>query len=75
MFKNCVFKPNVDTVEWVKAAGKRAVITMAQSALSLLTAAAMITEVDWKVVLVTAALAGVTSVLKSILGVPEVKAK
>ena len=75
MFKNCVFKPNVDTVEWVKAAGKRAVKTMAQSALSLLPAAAMITEVDWKVVLGTAALAGVASVLTSIVGVPEVKAK
>lgn len=75
MFRNCVFKPNVDTVAWVKAAGKRAVKTMAQSMLSLLPAAAMITEVNWKVVLGTAALAGVTSILTSVVGVPEVKAK
>lgn len=31
--KNCVFKPNVNTIEWLKAAGVRAVKTMAQTAL------------------------------------------
>ena len=37
MFKNTVFKPSVDTIEWCKKAGIRAVKTMAQTALSLFT--------------------------------------
>ena len=36
MFKNCVFKPNVDTVEWLKKAGIRAVKTMAQTAVAVI---------------------------------------
>ena len=73
MFKNAVFKPGVDTVKWAKSAGVRAVKTMAQSALALVTASAMIQNVDWAVVLGTAALAGVASVLTSLAGLPEVK--
>ena len=42
--------------EWMKAAGIRAVKTMAQNAVALIPAAATITAVDWKVVLGTAAL-------------------
>lgn len=75
MFKNCVFRPSVDTVEWMKAAGIRAVKTMAQAALALLPAAATITAVDWKMVAGTAALAGVISVLMSVAGIQEVEAK
>lgn len=74
MFKNCVFKVSVDTKKWAKAAGIRAVKTMAQTAVSLLPAAAMITAVDWKTVAGTAALAGVASFLTSVTGIPEVKA-
>lgn len=75
MFKNCVFRPSVDTVAWVKAAGIRAIKTMAQAALAMLPAAATITAVDWKMVAGTAALAGVISVLMSVAGVKEVAAK
>ena len=57
--------------KWLKAAGTRAVKTMAQSALALLPAAATITAVDWKVVIGTAALAGVASMLTSVAGLPE----
>lgn len=60
------------TEKWVKAAGIRAVKTMAQSALALLPAAATIGAVDWQVVLGTAALAGVASMLTSLAGLPEV---
>lgn len=56
---------------WLKAAGIRAVKTMAQSALAMLPAAATITAVDWKVVIGTAALAGVASMLTSVAGLPE----
>ncbi len=59
--------------QWAQAAGVRAVKTMAQSAVAMLPAAATITAVDWKVVIGTAALAGVASVLTSIKGLPEVE--
>lgn len=61
------------TKKWFKAAGRRAVKTFAQSAVAMLPAAAMITEVDWMVVLGTSALAAIASVLTSIAGLPEVK--
>lgn len=64
---------HVFTVQWVKAAGIRAIKTFAQSAIALLPAAAMITAVDWKTVLGTAALAAVASLLTSIAGLPEVE--
>lgn len=60
--------------KWFVAAGIRCIRTMAQTALSLLPAAAMITDVDWKVVTGTALLAGVASILTSIAtGLPEVQ--
>ena len=73
MFKNTVFKPGVDTVKWAKAAAVRAVKTMAQAALVLIPASAMIQNVDWKFVIGTAALQGVVSLLTSVIGIPEVK--
>lgn len=57
---------------WAKAAGVRAVKTMAQTAVAMLPASATITAVDWKVVAGTAALAGVASLLTSVKGLPEV---
>lgn len=60
---------------WLKAAGIRAVKTMAQTAVAMLPVAATITEVDWLAVLGTAALAGVTSLVTSLAGLPEVKAE
>lgn len=59
--------------QWLKAAGIRAVKTMAQTAVAMLPAAATIAEVNWLTVLGTAALAGVTSLLTSLTGLPEVK--
>lgn len=75
MFKNSVFKASVSTKKWFKAAGIRAVKTMAQTAVALLPAAATIAAVDWKIVIGTAALAGVTSLLTSIAGIKEVEAE
>lgn len=60
---------------WIKAAGIRAMKTMAQTAVAMLPVAATITEVDWLAVLGTAALAGVTSLVTSLAGLPEVKAE
>lgn len=59
-------------INWAKAAGVRAVKTVAQSAIAAIGASAMISEVDWAVVASTAVLAGVVSVLTSIAGLPEV---
>lgn len=61
------------TKKWLKAAGIRAVKTVAQTAVALLPAAATIRQVDWLTVLGTAALAGVASVLTSLAGLPEIK--
>lgn len=72
MFKNSVIRVSVDTVEWTKAAGIRAVKTMAQSAIGAIGAAATLGAVDWRVVGSTAVLAGVVSILTSVAGIPEV---
>ena len=59
--------------KWMKAAGIRALKTVAQTAVALIPAAVTITEVDWIMVAGTAALAGVVSLLTSLAGLPEVK--
>lgn len=61
--------------EWMKAAGIRAVKTMAQTTVAMLPAAATIAQVDWLTVAGTAALAGVVSMLTSVAGLPEVGEK
>lgn len=75
MFKNCVFKNNVDTVQWCKKAGVRAVKTMAQTAVALIGTSAFVNSVDWKMVISGAVVSGIVSVLTSIAGIPEVEAK
>lgn len=62
---------NRDWKEWWKAAGVRAVKTMAQSTSALIPAAATIADVDWTVVAGTAVLAGIVSLLTSVKGLPE----
>lgn len=74
LFKNSVFKIDVSTKEWIKKAGIRAIKTMAQTAVSLLTVGTAITEVDWFTVLCVSLTAGVASILTSIAGIPEVGA-
>ena len=61
------------TKKWLKAAGVRAVKTVAQTAVAMIPVAATIQQVDWITVLGTAALAGVVSILTSLSGLPEVK--
>ena len=70
--KNCVFKASVNTKQWFVAAGTRAIKTVAQTALALIPAAATLSQVDWKTIASTAALAGLVSILTSIVGIPEV---
>lgn len=73
MFKNNVFKVSVNTKKWLKAAGVRAVKTMAQTALSMLTVGQAVMEVNWLNVLSVTATAGIISILTSLGGIPEVK--
>lgn len=73
MFKNNVFNVSVDTKKWIKAAGVRAVKTMAQTFVATVGTAATMGSVDWKLVLSASALAGVLSVATSIAGIPEVQ--
>ena len=61
--------------EWMKAAGIRAVKTGAQTAVAMIPVAATVAQVDWKAVIGTAALAGITSLLTSLAGLPEVQRK
>ena len=58
---------------WWKAAGIRAIKTMAQTAVAMIPVAVSIVEVKWAMVLGTAALAGVTSLFTSLAGLPEIK--
>lgn len=62
---------NLKCKKWWKAAGVRAVKTMAQAAVATIGASTMIHEADWLMVGSTALMAGVLSVLTSIAGIPE----
>ena len=59
--------------KWIKCAGVRAIKTIAQTAVSLITVGVTMSEVDWLVVGSTSVLAGILSILTSIAGLPEVK--
>ena len=54
MLKNSVFKPSVSTQKWAKAAGIRSIKTMAQTAVAVIGTGAVISAVDWKMVVSSA---------------------
>lgn len=58
---------------WIKAAGIRAIKTVAQTAVATIGTGAIISEVDWLVVGSASVLAGILSLLTSIAGLPEVE--
>ena len=61
------------TKTWLKAAGVRAVKTVAQTAVATIGSSAVLSAVDWKMVVSASVLAGVLSLLTSVAGLPEVK--
>lgn len=64
---------NEKILQWVKAAGVRAVKTAAQTAVAVIGGAAVMGSVDWAMVASSAALAAIVSVLTSLAGIPEVE--
>lgn len=62
------------TKKWFKAAGIRAIKTMAQTAVGVIGSSVVISDVNWLVVVSASVVAGVTSILTSIAtGIPEVE--
>jgi hypothetical protein len=65
---------NANAKKWLQAAAIRAVRTVAQSALAVISTSAVLGDVNWLLVGSSAALSGVVSILTSIVtGLPEVK--
>ncbi|MDE5907132.1 MAG: holin [Lachnospiraceae bacterium] len=64
---------NKKITNWFKAAGVRAVKTMAQTAAATIGTAAVMGDVNWMMALSAALLAGVLSLLTSVAGLPELK--
>ena len=59
--------------KWFKAAGIRALYTIAETALGFITVGAAISDINWKMMASVSFVAGVASILKSIaVGIPEV---
>ena len=71
MFKNCVFKDSVNTRKWMDNAGIRAVKTMAQTAVAVMGTSTVLSAIDWRMVLSSAIVAGIVSILTSVAGLPE----
>lgn len=59
--------------KWLKCAGIRAIKTVAQTAVATIGTSAILSEVNWVMVVSAAALAGVLSLLTSVAGLPELK--
>jgi hypothetical protein len=60
-------------LKWIKAAGIRAIKTVAQTAVALIPVGVSVEEVGWGAVIGTSVLAGLVSLLTSIAGLPELK--
>ena len=64
---------NIFTIEWFKAAGIRAIKTVAQSAIATIGVSATMGEVNWLIVGSASLLAGILSLLTSLAGLPELE--
>jgi len=60
-------------IKWCRAAGMRAIRTMAQTAIAMIGTAAVMDSVDWNLVISASVLSGILSLLTSVSGLPELK--
>lgn len=60
-------------IKWIHAAGVRAIKTVAQTALSLISVGAALSDIDWMMVASVSVVAGIYSLLTSVAGLPELK--
>ena len=60
-------------IKWAKAAGIRAVKTVAETAIATIGTSMLISEVDWRIVASASLLSGIISLLVSVKGLPELK--
>lgn len=61
--------------KWLKAALVRAIKTICQTAIATIGTSAVLSDVNWKIVISTSLLAGLLSILTSLAGLPEVEDK
>ena len=60
-------------IKWFKAAGVRAIKTIAETAVATIGTSAVISQVNWKMVVSASLLSGLLSLLISVKGLPEIK--
>ena len=71
MLKNCVFKDSVNTRKRMVNAVIRAVKTKSQTAVAVMGTSTVLSAIDWRMVLSSAIVAAIVSILTSVAGLPE----